>query len=41
MAERGAAAIPMVERLDENNEISHRFVPSRVTRAKHALIFCY
>lgn len=32
---RGVAATPIAERLDVHKEISHRFVPSRVTRAMY------
>ena len=38
VAERGVAATPIVERLDVSKEISHRIVPSRVTRAMHSLV---
>ena len=38
VAERGVAAIPIVERLDVRKKIGDRFVPRRVTRTMHALV---
>ena len=38
VTERGVAATPIVERLDVSKEISHRFVPRRVTRTVHSLV---